>query len=116
MSLVGICHTCKDNETKSQIKAGCGCLVHICDDCRDEQAHVAHSKCVVCKGGKTPNQVMQEECDNYNASLGGRCRPAYDIFFDEDDTMYDDLDSPISYTNVHDDPYDDLSMDDYPFG
>lgn len=55
---MGICHSCKENETKSQIKSGCGHLVFVCKDCREDAPTIQHSKCITCKGGKTPDQWM----------------------------------------------------------
>lgn len=56
---MGICHTCKDNDTQTQIKAGCGHLVFTCASCIEDANIIRHEKCIVCKGGKTPDQWMK---------------------------------------------------------
>jgi len=97
---MGICHVCREADTTTQIKAGCGCLIYICDDCRDYQGKVAHEKCIVCKGGKTPDQIEEEERNDYERSQE---RSFYDID-DSCDPFADDFDCDL-HGGEDDDPY-----------
>jgi hypothetical protein len=73
---MGICHLCRENDTGDQIKAGCGHLIFICLDCRAEQDIAAHEKCITCRGGQTPDQMMQEERSWLEQKMD-------DLFFDD---------------------------------
>lgn len=57
------CDVCKENETTTQRKAACGCLIYTCDECMQDNAHMhaMHDKCVVCKGGRSINDMMLDE-------------------------------------------------------
>lgn len=51
-----ICVSCRDNETSAQVKAGCGHLVYLCADCRDDLPVIRHEGCCKCKGQLTPEE------------------------------------------------------------
>lgn len=53
---MNICVACKENETSAQVKAGCGHLVLLCNDCREDLPVIRHEDCNRCKG-----QVSSEE-------------------------------------------------------
>lgn len=103
---MGYCHICPKHDpapTTSQIKAGCGCLVFICNDCRDETNHVRHSKCVNCGGtigykhGETPDDLLADypTLDEVDDDLG------YDTFgpeVDERESEYEYEDILFHYT------------------
>lgn len=98
---MGICHICKENDTGSQIKAGCGHLIFICNDCRGDQMHVQHSDCIVCKGGETPDMYaaleigggvfeymcnMDDDCMDYDPyDMVAECEYVDDYDLREDD-------------------------------
>ena len=104
---MGICHVCKNEETTSQIKAGCGHLVYICDECREETNQVRHSKCVVCKGGKTPDQTEAEE-KAYWDNFWMRETYYYDDDFYNDDfeDIIDSYEEPLPFDDYDDYYYD----------
>ena len=106
---MGYCHSCPHdimNQTPHQIKAGCGHLVYICDDCSPERRHVRHNKCIKCNGGKTPDELMAEDAaivDEYNyypdfiIDDGFSELFAYtdvDVDLDADNDQFDDKDYP----------------------
>lgn len=86
---MSICHICKETDTSTQIKGGCGCLVHICDQCRDEQAYIQHSSCIVCRGGKTP-QAREDEMQKWHEE--SLMRDLYDTYYEEEMDNYPDYD------------------------
>jgi hypothetical protein len=96
----GICHRCPCdilNKTSRQVKACCGHLVFVCDDCVEELSTVKHEKCFKCLGRKTPDELMREDdaiVDDYNSRYD-------DCFIDLDSYYYDETDS-LSYDNLDD--------------
>jgi len=56
-----ICHSCKENNTHKQIKAGCGHLVYVCDDCRSDVNQIRHEKCLRCRDQQTPEEELQSD-------------------------------------------------------
>lgn len=94
MTAMFTCNHCRAEDSVRQIKAGCGHVVHICDECEGEVNHIQHSECrgcVVSKfGGKAPEQVLREEAtlaDDYNGS-------PFDPRDFDDDFFIDDMDTP----------------------
>lgn len=100
-----VCNVCREEAVCAQIKAGCGCLVDICDEChKDDSAHLTHSKCIVCRGGKrydTEEGLFEPlsgsmydliDDDDFNFD---HCQEEDDI--DDEGSCFDDGDYPGSY-------------------
>ena len=84
-----LCHVCADNETNSQIKAGCGHLVRICDECRGEQRKVQHEGCgrKECGGHSHASERLEREEDEQHLS---DYYDRYDPLFDYDPSWEDE--------------------------
>lgn len=97
------CDVCKENETTTQRKAACGCLIYTCDECMQDNAHMhaMHDKCAVCKGGKSINSIM---LDNEMRDRDMMRTLWDDLFFDDDkDFGLGDIDAHDAYDDT---PYD----------
>lgn len=68
---------CREKETDTQRKSGCGCLIRVCDDCIGDKS-IRHNKCIKCKGEPTPDE--EKEMDR-----------AYEDYLYPSDNYYDDL-------------------------
>ena len=99
-----LCYVCQDAETPSRVKAGCGCVVALCDDCRDEQNAVQHGICKQCKvpkrdgyrpGSDAQRTIVQEESEedkqDYEDYLSNFWGDDYEDedYFEEDYWEYD---------------------------
>lgn len=101
-----ICIVCRENDGKHAMKACCGHIVYLCDDCSFERKRVQHEKCDKCCGRLTAEEErLQDDA----------------IVRDYEDALYSSLDSYESDWEAeraaeHSDGLDDLDFNAHDLG